>query len=81
MTTATLEHEQVTRPLEDVFPIALHDGTGFAKAKEGRKEQSVTVALGFLIGCVTLMMTGFSVIIVGGEADPSMSAITKWLGG
>ncbi|GHP00562.1 MFS transporter [Reticulibacter mediterranei] len=65
MTTATLEHEQVTRPLEDVFPIALHDGIGFAKAKAkaGRKEQSVTVALGFLIGCVTLMMTGFSVII------------------
>jgi MFS family permease len=65
MNTAVLEHEQVTRPLEDVFPITLADGTGSAKAKakKGRKEQSVTVALGFLIGCVTLMMTGFSIII------------------
>jgi MFS family permease len=65
MTTAVLEHEQVTRPLKDVFPMALADGTGSAKAKArvGRKEQEVAVALGFLIGCVTLMMTGFSVII------------------
>lgn len=65
MTTAILEHETVTRPLEDVFPIALVDKASSAKAqaKEGRKERSVTVALGFLIGCVTLMMTGFSVIL------------------
>src|SRR5579884_399995 len=65
MNTAVLEHEKVTRPLEDIFPIALADGTGSTKtkAKVGRKEQSVTVTLGFLIGCVTLMMTGFSVIL------------------
>jgi MFS family permease len=65
MTTAVLEHEQVTRPLEDVFPIVLPDVTGSAKAKAkaAKKEPSVTVALGFLIGCVALMMTGFSVIL------------------
>lgn len=65
MTTAVLEHKQVTRPLEDAFPIALPDVTGYgkAKAKAAKKEQSVTAALGFLIGCVALMMTGFSVIL------------------
>jgi MFS family permease len=61
MNTAVLEREQVTRPLEVVFHIDLADETGSAKV--ARKEHSVTVALSFLIGCVTLMMTGFSVII------------------
>src|SRR5690348_13339500 len=65
MNTAVLEREQVTRPLEEVFSTALPNGTISAKAKANvrKKGQSVTVALGFLIGCVTLMMTGFSVII------------------
>src|SRR5262245_39677426 len=65
MNTAVLEREKVTRPLEDVFNITLPlvtDSTK-AKAKVARKEKSVTVTLGFVIGCVTLMMTGFAVII------------------
>jgi DHA1 family multidrug resistance protein-like MFS transporter len=61
MNTAVLEHEQVTRPLEGIFQSDLASGTGSAQV--ARKGRSVTVALGFLIGCVTLMMTGFSVII------------------
>lgn len=61
MNTAVLEHEHVTRPLEGFFHSDLASGTGSAKV--ARKERSVTVALFFLIGCVALMMTGFSVII------------------
>ncbi len=58
MATALLDHEIVTAPLEelnvvDTAPIV-------APAKKAR---SMTTALVFLIGCVTLMMTGFAVII------------------
>jgi MFS family permease len=57
MKTAVLEHETVNVPLEDVVratPIA---------ASPVKPSRSITVALLFLIGCVTLMMTGFAVII------------------
>jgi MFS family permease len=57
MTTAVLEHETVTVPLQEVVrarPKAV------SPAKQSR---SITVALAFLIGCVALMMTGFAVIL------------------
>lgn len=57
MQTAVLEHGAITRPLAEEMreePI-----TG-APAQQAR---SFTAALLFLIGCVTLMMTGFAVII------------------
>lgn len=65
MSTAVLEHENIPQPFGDVFPRPFADGRASAQAKAqvARKEQSVTVALGFLIGCVTLMMTGFSIIL------------------
>jgi MFS family permease len=65
MNTAVPEHENSIQPSQDVFARALADGIGSAKAKAqgARKEPSVTVTLGFLIGCVALMMTGYSVII------------------
>ena len=53
MQTAVLEQETTTSPLqESVRPIA---SSPVAK--------SLTTALVFLIGCVTLMMTGFAIII------------------
>src|SRR5437867_1552028 len=57
MTTAVLEHETVNLPLEDVVrarPMA---------ASPAKQSRSITAALAFLIGCVSLMMTGFAVII------------------
>src|SRR5438034_5267835 len=57
MTTAVLEQETVTVLLEEevsVRPIA---------ASPVKQSRSITVALTFLIGCITLMMTGFAVII------------------
>src|SRR5881396_1430811 len=57
MTTAVLEQETVTVLLEEevsVRPIA---------ASPVKKSRSITATLVFLIGCVTLMMTGFAVII------------------
>src|SRR5207244_8993501 len=57
MTTAVLEHETVNLPLEDVVsarPIT---------ASPVKPSRSITVALTFLLGCVTLMMTGFAVIL------------------
>jgi MFS family permease len=57
MTTAVLEHEAVTVPLEEVVrakPI---------EASLAKQSRSSTAALAFLIGCVTLMMTGFAVIL------------------
>ena len=57
MSTAVLEHGAITRPLAEEMkeePIA---------ASSARQARSHTVALLFLIGCVTLMMTGFAVII------------------
>ncbi len=57
MNTGVLEQETVTVSLEDVVrarPIA---------ASPVKPSRSITVALTFLIGCVSLMMTGFAVII------------------
>jgi MFS family permease len=57
MTTAVLDHDTVTVPLEDEVrarPIA---------ASPVKSSRSITAALAFLIGCVTLMMTGFAVIL------------------
>src|SRR5947199_2883332 len=57
MATSLLEHETVNIALGDVVrarPIA---------ASPVKQPRSITVALTFLIGCVTLMMTGFAVII------------------
>jgi MFS family permease len=57
MTTAVLEHETVTVPLQEVVsarPMA---------ASPVKQSQSITIALAFLIGCVALMMTGFAVIL------------------
>src|SRR5215471_3926282 len=57
MATSLLEHETVNVSLEDVVrarPIAASPGT---------QSRSTTAALVFLIGCVTLMMTGFAVIL------------------
>ena len=57
MKTAVLEQEIVTVPLQDVVrarPIA---------ASPAQQSRSITAALAFLIGCVTLMMTGFAVIL------------------
>ena len=65
MSTAVLEHKTIPQPFGDVFPGSLADARDSAQAQAhvARKEPSVTVALGFLIGCVTLMMTGFSIIL------------------
>src|SRR5436305_1368569 len=57
MTTAVLERETVTVPLQEVVsarPMA---------ASPMKQSRSITVALAFLIGCVALMMTGFAVIL------------------
>src|SRR5438128_10236910 len=57
MATRLLDHDTVTLPLEEVVrarPMAT------SPAKQSR---SITVALTFMIGCITLMMTGFAVII------------------
>ena len=57
MATGLLEHETVSVSLEDVVrarPTAASPVT---------QSRSTTAALAFLIGCVTLMMTGFAVIL------------------
>jgi MFS transporter, DHA1 family, multidrug resistance protein len=57
MATRLLDYDTVTVPLEEVVrarPIA---------ASPAKQSRSITAALAFLIGCVTLMMTGFAVII------------------
>jgi MFS family permease len=57
MATRLLDHDTVTVPLEEVLrarPIA---------ASPAKQSRSITAALAFLIGCVTLMMTGFAVIL------------------
>src|SRR5215472_14531450 len=57
MHTAVLEKETVIVPVEEVVrsrPIA---------TSPAKKSRSLTAALAFLIGCVTLMMTGFAVIL------------------
>jgi MFS family permease len=57
MQTAVLERETVTVPLEDMVSA---ESIAVSPVKQSK---SITVTLMFLIGCVTLMMTGFAVII------------------
>ena len=57
MKTAILEQETLTVPLEEEV-----SATSIATSPD-KPERSITIALMFLIGCVTLMMTGFAVII------------------
>jgi MFS family permease len=57
MSTVVLEHETVNLPLEDV-----EDALSSA-ASSAKQSRSITVALMFLIGCVTLIMTGFAIIM------------------
>ena len=57
MNTVVLEHETANVLLADVVsakPIA---------ASPVKQSRSITVALTFLLGCVTLIMTGFAIII------------------
>ena len=57
MSTAVLEHEIVNVPREDV-------GSAISgAASPAGQSRSITVTLMFLIGCVTLMMTGFAIIM------------------
>jgi MFS family permease len=56
MTTAVLEQETVTVPVEEVSARLM-------AAAPVEQTRSITVALAFLIGCVALMMTGFAVIL------------------
>lgn len=57
MSTAFLEQETVNVPQGDV-------GSAIAgAASPAGQSRSITVALMFLIGCVTLMMTGFAIIL------------------
>jgi MFS family permease len=57
MSTAVLEHETINVPREDV-------GSAISgAASPAGQSRSITVALMFLIGCVTLMMTGFAIIM------------------
>ena len=57
MTTAVLEPETIKVPLEDVV------SAGPIAASPVNPSRSITITLMFLMGCVTLMMTGFAVII------------------
>src|SRR3981081_588454 len=57
MATRLLDHDTVTLPLQEVVR-ARH-----MAASPAKKSRSITATLAFLIGCVTLMMTGFAVII------------------
>lgn len=57
MSTAVLERERITAPLEDVTRVRA------IVASHIQRSRSVTTTLMFLIGCVTLMMTGFAVIL------------------
>ncbi len=57
METSLLDHATVTLPLVEVVrarPLA---------ASPAKQARSLTAALAFLIGCVTLLMTGFAVIL------------------
>jgi len=57
MSTVVLEHETVNVPQEDVVSAIA------SAASPAKQSRSITVALMFLIGCVTLMMTGFAIIM------------------
>jgi MFS family permease len=57
MSTVVLERETVNVPLKDI-----RSGIPGAASPAGQA-RSITVTLMFLIGCVTLMMTGFAIIM------------------
>jgi MFS family permease len=57
MQTAVLEQEPITGPLHEVV------STSPVTTSPLKASRSITVALIFLIGCITLMMTGFAVIL------------------
>lgn len=57
MSTAALEHETVNAPLKDI------EGVLSSTDSPAKQSRSITVALMFLIGCVTLIMTGFAIIM------------------
>src|SRR5947207_6997449 len=57
MATSFLDHDTITVPLQEV--VRARPMT----ASPAKKSRSITATLAFLIGCVTLMMTGFAVII------------------
>ena len=57
MSTMVLEHETVNVPQEHVRSAASSVASSAGQAR------SITVTLMFLIGCVTLMMTGFAIIM------------------
>ncbi|HEX7733315.1 MAG TPA: MFS transporter [Ktedonobacteraceae bacterium] len=57
MNTAVLEQETVNVVLEDVVKAEA------VAASPVKQTRSTTVALAFVIGCITLMMTGFAIII------------------
>ncbi len=59
MTTGLLDHETAILPLEEKNMVR----TGPIATAPAKRARSMTTALVFLIGCVTLMMTGFAVII------------------
>jgi len=54
MSTAVLEHETVTKDVMSAIPCA---------ASPVKPSRSITASLGFVIGCISLMMTGFAVIL------------------
>jgi MFS family permease len=57
MSTATLEHEIFSIPVEEI-------GSAAASASSSASQsRTITVTLVFLIGCVTLIMTGFAIIM------------------
>jgi len=57
MNTAVLERETIQLPLQDVLSARPR------AASPVKKSRSITLALTFMIGCITLMMTGFAIII------------------
>ncbi len=57
MSTAVLEHETVNVPLEEMKEALSRADT------PAQPSRSITIALLFLIGCVTLIMTGFAIIM------------------
>jgi len=56
MATRLLDHDTITVPLREVVRAR-------PMTASPAKTRSITATLAFLIGCVTLMMTGFAVII------------------
>ena len=60
MSTQLLEKKTISLSLEDELSI---ESIAVSPVSPTKPARSITVALLFLIGCVTLMMTGFAIII------------------